>query len=187
MNTRTSLGLIAAAALVSLAAQSTHAALSATADIALTSSTAGNNDYTVTVHNNGTTDIGTFWFAWTPPGDPIEYDFLPTPPSAATQPTGWVGLISSGFPGTSLEYYNLSGSPIAPGDSATFGFTTTDSQATLEGTKFGFPITTSFIYEGFPLTGAFAQVNPTFVAVPEPASMSLLGIAGLALLKRRRA
>ncbi|HUO10117.1 MAG TPA: PEP-CTERM sorting domain-containing protein [Phycisphaerae bacterium] len=192
MSMRACLSVVAPAVVMAFFAGTARAAMSASAQIALTSTVGADNHYTITVDNTGTTNIGTFWFAWTPPGAPIEYDFLPTAPSAASEPTGWVGLISPGFPGTSIEYYNVSGSAISPGQMGTFQFTTTDTPATLQGSVFGFPITTSFIYEGFPEVGAFAQVNPTFVAAPEPASVGVLGVVGVVgvvgvgLLRRRR-
>ena len=179
------LGKISVAALVLslLAAVPAMGALSATATIFGVPNGAA-YDYTVSVKDTGTTDIGTFWFAWTPPGAPIEYDFLPHAPSSANQPAGWVGLISGGFPGTSIEYYNVSGSPISPGQTATFQFTTTDSPATLQGSVFGFPMTTSFIYEGAPEVGSFSRVDPAFV--PEPSCRGVIGLGGAALRTRRR-
>jgi hypothetical protein len=148
----------------------------------------GNFDYTIKVTDTGTSNIGTFWFAWTPPGDPVEYDFLPTPPTTAGQPAGWIGSISPGFPATSIEYYNVSGSPISTGQTDTFTFTSADSPTVLQGTQFGiFPITESFIYAGAPEVGSFAQVNPTFI-VPEPASLTLVALGcGVCTLRRRRA
>ena len=106
----------------------------------------GNFDYTILLTDTGTTDIATFWFAWTPPGQPIEYDFLPSLPLSTSQPTGWTGLISPGFPGNSIEYYNVSGSAISHGQTGTFHFTSSDSPAQLHGVVFGvFPVTESFV------------------------------------------
>ncbi len=144
-----------------------------------------NYDYTISVTDTGTTNIGTFWFAWTPPGQPIEYDFLPSLPTGMTQPAGWVGPASLGFPGYSIEYYNVSGSPITPGNTATFQFTSSDTPLQLQATTFGFPNTTSFIYEGAPEVGATARVNPVFVPEPSSAVLAAIGCAG-ALRWRRR-
>ena len=145
-----------------------------------------NFDYTISLTNTGTMDIGTFWFAWTPPGMPTEYDFLPSAPSSISQPTGWLGPASAGFPGFSIEYYNHGGSLIAPKETATFQFTSPDSPVTLQGSSFGFPRTTSFIYSGNPEVGPTARVDPVFV--PEPSTYALLaaGCAGLLALRLRK-
>jgi PEP-CTERM motif len=138
----------------------------------------GDFDYTISLTDTGTTNIGTFWFAWTPPGQPIEYDFLPSAPLATSQPAGWTGLISPGFPGTSIEYYNVSGNDISPGQTATFQFTSADTPAQLQGLAFGlFPITESFIYSGAPLVGTAARVDPVFV--PEPSSLILAALSAI--------
>jgi len=161
--------------------------LSATATISAVADGA-NFDYTISLTNTGSSNIGTFWFAWTPPGMPTEYDFLPSAPFAISQPTGWLGPASFGFPGYSIEYNynNNTGNAITPGNTATFSFTSPDSPTTLQGTTFGFPRTTSFIYAGAPEVGATAQVNPVFV--PEPSAYALLavGCAGLLATLRRR-
>ena len=145
-----------------------------------------NFDYTISLTNTGTMDIGTFWFAWTPPGMPTEYDFLPSEPFSISQPTGWLGPASAGFPGFSIEYYNHGGSLIAPKETATFQFTSPDSPVTLQGSSFGFPRTTSFSYSGSPEVGPTARVDPVFV--PEPSTYALLaaGCAGLLALRRRK-
>jgi hypothetical protein len=143
-------------------------------------------DYTISLTNTGSTAIGTFWFAWTPPNQPFEYDFLPSSPLATSEPIGWVGPGSLGSPGYSIEYYNVSGSAISHGQTATFGFTSSDSPTTLQGTSLGFPITTSFIYTGAPEVGTAVEVSPVFV--PEPSWLALaLPLALIAVAARRRA
>src|SRR5262249_22707245 len=137
-----------------------------------------------TLHNTGDTNIGTFWFAWT--DTPANYDFLPTTPSNMSAPAGWVFPIThNGFPGDgyAIEWYNVSGAPIAPGGSAVFGFTSNDSPTTLAGNSFlpNFKILTSFVYIGFPQTDAGYR----FVAsIPGPASA--LPLAWVAIVARRR-
>ena len=172
-------------ALLCIAIAPAFGQLAATATIFATPN-GSNFDYMISLTNTGTTDIGTFWFAWTPPGMPVEYDLLPSEPFSISQPTGWLGPASAGFPGFSIEYYNHGGSFIAPKETATFQFTSPDSPKTLQGSTFGFPNTTSFIYAGVPEVGATARVDPVFV--PEPSTYALLaaGCAGLLALRRRK-
>jgi hypothetical protein len=180
---KTLFSTVAAALLLGGAAS--YAQLAATATISSIQN-GSNFDYTVLLTNTGKSDIGTFWFAWTPPGMPVEYDFLPNEPFSISQPAGWLGPASAGFPGFSIEYYNHGGDAIAPGETATFLFSSPDSPEVLQGSTFGFPNTTSFIYGGQPEVGPTAQVNPVFV--PEPSTYSLLALsaAGLLGLLRRR-
>ncbi len=159
-----------------------------------TSSTSAPYSYTITLNNIGTTNIGTLWFAWT--DVPFDYDFLPSVPTVTSMPSGWVAPIThnAGFPGDGygMEFYNLSGSPIAPGNSTTFEFTSPDSPATLAGNAFLPPnkVTTSFVYIGFPQTDPGYSFNGT-VVTPEPSTLLLTAIAGclglLTWVRRRRA
>jgi hypothetical protein len=167
-----------------IAVANAFGALAATATISATPD-GPNYDYTVTLTNTGSADIGTFWFAWTPPGQPFEYDFLPSGPIPTGQPGGWLGLASLGFPGYSIESYNYLGSPISPGGIGMFQFTTSDTPTQLQESTLGFPNTTSFIYEGAPEVGAPARVDPVF-DVPEASSSFLMAMGCTAAGLRRR-
>ena len=160
------------------------AALTGTATISSVPN-GGNFDYTIILTNTGTTNIGTFWFAWTPPGQPIEYDFLPSMPLSASQPANWTGVILSGFPGYSIEYFaNNAGSAIFPGLTGTFHFTSSDSPEDLQVLVLGaFPATRSFIYAGAPEVGDTFRVDPLFI--PEPSSFILAAVAILGLVAFR--
>jgi hypothetical protein len=189
-NTRWNYLLVVAIALLIGSPSSALAGLLASATVS-TSSTSAPFDYTVTLHNTGTTDIGTFWFGWT--ATPIDYDFLPSLPTVTGMPTGWIAPIShnSGIPGDGygIEYYNLTGSAIAPGGTAHFEFTSPDSPTILKDNAF-FPVdqvTTSFLYVGFPFGDAGQQFNVT--VVPEPTGLLLAGAGaaiGLFVLRRNR-
>jgi hypothetical protein len=181
--------IILGVALYCFAPAATRAALLATATVA-TSSTTAPYDYTITLHNTGTTDIGTFWFSWT--DTPTFYDFLPSAPTVTNMPAGWVAPLShNAIPGDGygIEFYNLSGSAIPPGNSATFQFTSPDSPTIIGGNAFIPPnkVTTSFIYGGLPLSGPSFEFNATLV--PEPSSALLAGAGvclGLLACWRRR-
>jgi hypothetical protein len=153
-----------------------YGALSASATIS-TGQTSAPFDYTITLTNNGTTSIGTFWFAWT--SVPINYDFLPTSPSSVTAPAGWTTLIThSGFPGDGygLEMYNLSGSAIGAGQTGLFHFTTNDTPAQIGGNAFIAPnkVGTSFVYIGLPQTDPGFKFNA--LVVPEPSCALVMGV-----------
>jgi len=143
------------------------------------------SDYTydITLHNTGTTTIGTLWYAWIP-----GQDYLPIAPSAHSNPANWTftQTTSAGF-GFGLRWVAQAGSLLQPGQSLSgFKFTTTTTPAELLGNSiFGAhpPVGTTFIYQGGPFSGQSKQilVNP----VPEPATALAL-IPGLAILSRRR-
>jgi hypothetical protein len=142
-------------------------------------------DYTIKLTDTGTTDIGTFWFAWTAP--PVQYDLLPSSPLSPSQPPGWTGLVVHTFPGFSIKYFNVSGSAISPGQTGTFDFTSSDTPFQLQGIGFaGLPITLSFIYSGAPLLGPTTPINPVFVPEPSSGVLSALGLIGMAAWDRRR-
>jgi hypothetical protein len=164
------------------AATPAFAALSATANIT-TLSTSAPYTYAIHVHNTGTTNIGTFWFAWDPNSN---YNFLPSVPTDIHEPNGWIAPVTHVFSGDGygIEYYNISGSPIAPGATVEFHFASPDSPTTLTGNAWlpPFKITSSFTYIGFPETDPGFRLIAS-VAVPEPASllMALFGLAYVCL------
>lgn len=144
--------------------------------------------YDITLHNTGTTNIGTLWYAWKP-GE----DYLPIAPSAHSNPSGWTftQTTSTGF-GTGLRWTVPAAGELTPGSTLSgFTFTTTTTPDELAGLSiFGNhpPVGTTFVYEhaftGLTSSGGSA----TFVTsvVPEPASLAALGMGGLCLLRRRR-
>jgi hypothetical protein len=139
--------------------------LSASATISTTSTSAPWN-YTITLNDTGTTDIGTFWFAWT--DTPADYDFLPSVPTVTGMPNGWIAPIThNGSPGDgyAIEYYNVGGAAITPGTSGTFSFTSPNDPLTINGDAFFPPnkVNTSFVYIGFPQTDPGFSLNMTLV------------------------
>lgn len=119
--------------------------------------------YDITVTDTGTTNIGTFWFSWIP-GE----DFLPSIPSATSNPAGWTNALTGNgnqTDGTAIEWV-ASSNPITPGHSLSgFDFTTTDSPTALAGNSPSHstePVLTSFVYSG----AAFSDAGFQFLVSP---------------------
>jgi hypothetical protein len=175
---------LTAIGMILVVAGAASAAETASATISETGTSGTNFNYAITLHDTGTTTIGSFWYSWIP-----GYDFLPSTPASAPSPTGWSSNIISASPpddGGSIQWI-ASGSAnyIQPGGSLTFNFSSPDNFASVTGTSPYSPyaVGTSYIYSH----GLFSDGGYQFVvAAPEPASASLLGVAGVMLLKRRR-
>jgi len=142
-----------------------------------------NYDYTVTLHNAGSSNIETFWFAWLP-----GYDFLTSYPAVTKTPTNWTTFIESGYyGGYSIEFYDTgSSSPLSPGQSSSaFQFTSADSPAVLAANDpiFGYYATTfSYVYQGAAQASAFGTIGSIPVTpVPEPSSIGLAVIGLIAI------
>ncbi len=137
--------------------------------------------YALTLTDDGTTPIGSVWYAWTP-----GFNYLPSVPSSATPETsGWTTTIIGSPGAASIQFVGGTAHAIQPGQSATFDFTTADSPATLAGDSGATPIGTSVAYSG----GLFSDAGHTFVvtSTPEPSSYALLaGTAGGWFVWRRR-
>jgi hypothetical protein len=142
--------------------------------------------YSLTLHNTGTTQIGTFWFGWIP-----GYDFLPSNASNVSSPAGWAGgSIHEAIGSYAIEWYDT-GSPLAAGQTLSgFSITTADSPATLTGPSFlgsFYPVNTSWVYMGELQSGLNASDQGTLVtSTPVPEPVSVLLVAPALLLARRR-
>jgi hypothetical protein len=165
----------------------TPASASLGASGTFTSSPNGANyNYTITLHNTGTTNVGTFWFAWIP-----GQDYMLNNPISVSNPTGWGSTVTGGFAndGYAIKWV-ASTAPITPGNSLNFNFTSAETPAQLAGNSPFFnhpPEATSFVYIGAPETDPGFQFVVT--PAPEPGSMILVGIGlsvGLGLWTRRR-
>jgi hypothetical protein len=151
------------------------------------SGSGGTFNYTLTLNNSpgSTTNVETFWFSWVP-GE----DFMAVSPTNVGTPAGWTDNITHGAPGDGYAIqFVTSTTPLAPGGSLTFTFTSSSSPGTMAGdSPFypGTPIGTSFVYSGGPFVGASDQFVVT--TVPEPSSIMLLGLGlfGLLALNWRR-
>ncbi len=183
---RGALGLAAIAVAWACASAPAAAAEAASATFTSMQLTPTSWQYSLTLNDTGTTNLGTFWFAWVP-GE----DFMPTAPSAITSATGWTAKTTNAGPtdGFAIQWKAGAGALLAPGQSLT-GFTfdsTTSPQQMMGDSPFfpGTPVTTTFVYSGAPFSDAGVQflVTPA-AAVPEPSSLMLMGVGALAFAAR---
>jgi len=149
-----------------------------------------NFDYTIKLSNSSssTDSLETFWFGWVP-----GKDFLPSNPISVTPPTGWADQVTHGGAGDGYAIqFVTSTTPLGPGDSLNFKFTSADSPAQLAANSpfyTGFPALTSFVYQGQPFQGDSERFI-VLQSVPEPATLTM-GITALvgafAVSRARRA
>jgi uncharacterized repeat protein (TIGR01451 family) len=109
-------------------------------------------NYAITLHNTGTTNIGTFWFAWIP-----GQDYMANNPISVANPAGWGSTVTGGYSGDgyAILWFNNGGAAITPGNSLNFNFTSAETPSQLGGNSQFFsnpPEGTSFVYIGAPET-----------------------------------
>lgn len=163
-------------------AQATATATGQFTDISLGG---GEFQYTITLENTGTTNIGTFWNSWVP-----GKNFMAVSPTDVTPPTGWeeVGgapTHNGSVDGYAIEFEAATQSALlAEGNSLQFSFDSTATPSEMAGDSTfypTFPVETSFVYTG----AAFSDPGYEFVVqpatVPEPCTLWMLGmgISGL--------
>jgi hypothetical protein len=140
----------------------------------------GTYDYTLTLSDGAgaTSSIESLWYAWIP-----GHFFLPTTPSSASgASSGWTASVVGG----SIQFQGNAGNAIAPGQSASFTFVTTDSPATLAGNSQGFPIGESVAYAGAVDASSPSDQFAVASVVPEPSSLALLAAGSVGLLAAGR-
>ena len=163
-----------------------NAATSATATYTVQQLDSNTYEYDFTLNNTGTTPIGTFWFGWLP-----AYDLLPTIPTSVTSPSGWTGNHEEeGFTGSTSSVEWDTTNYLQAGQSlGGFAFDSHDTPATIAGPSYYFqlPVATTYVYSGPFETGtAGSLVSQQVAASPEPGTLSLLSLAAVGLLARRR-
>ncbi len=178
---RGAVGLAAVAVACACAAAPAVAAESASATFSSTQLSATSWQYDLTLSDTGTTNLGTFWFAWVP-----GQNFMGVAPSGITSPAGWTAKTTHGgaTDGYAIQWVAAPAAQLTPGESLT-GFTFDSAlspEQMLGDSPFHptSPVTTTFVYSGAPFSDAGFKFEVS--AVPEPSSLALLGLGALAVV-----
>jgi len=183
-----SIHIIASATLFAAFSAVAAAQTDVTGTIQLVSDVSGVYTYDMSLTDTGTTDIGTFWYAWVP-GE----DFLPATPTDILSPLGW-DLNAITGKGNSTDGKAIrweATTPLQPGQTIDgFQFSIAEPPSVIfADTPFYSDtlIDTSTVYQGGPFQGGSDKFVPA-ATVPGPASgITLLGsLIGMGLKRRRR-
>jgi PEP-CTERM motif len=145
----------------------------------------GTYDYTLTVHNTGSTALEGLWYGWIPGA----FD-LPSTPTTAASTSGWSASVS----GASIQFQGDGTDSIAAGGTGIFTFDSTSSPTAMTtGVNGGAPTGESVAYAGTigftgNSTGVSQEFTPTLASVPEPSTTALIvtGTLGLFAAGRRK-
>ena len=178
---RAAIGLAAIAVAWACSAVPAVAAENAAATITSTELSPTTWRYSVTLDDTGTTDLGTFWFAWVP-GE----DFMPVSPTDIDSPASWAAHITGGHAGDgfAIQWVAGAGAALTPGQSLSFSFDSAATPQQMAGDSTFHPgtsVSTSFVYGGAPFSDAGVEftVEPAATPVPEPSPMALLSAGAL--------
>ena len=147
--------------------------------------------YTFTLNNTGTTDIGTLWVGWIAgsPGITQPSNLLLNNPNAGAAP-GWTGFsVHNGTGGFSVEWFDTD-TPLPPGQSLTgFTMTTADSPTYLAGPSFlgpTVPVRSSWIFIGPSQDGTdTSDPGSSLLAATVPETTTAFLLSAMIFLRRR--
>jgi hypothetical protein len=143
----------------------------ATATISDVAAGGGVFDYTITLQNTGSTSLDSFWYAWTLSGNNLTAD-ISNPGSSL----GWVDTAIEG--NTSISWEGNSSDALAPSQSATFTFDSTETPTAITTSPSGKSV--AYVSGTGPSTfdqndpGVATPVFSPTLTVPEPSSLTLL-------------
>jgi hypothetical protein len=174
----------ASAAVVIASSAIANAALQGTAEISGSPIGGGVYHYTITLHNTGTTTIGSLWFSWIP-GE----NFMTAVPTSITSPASWTGSLQGGAGSASILWQaNTAAARLAAGGTLnTFTFNSTHTPAQMDGLSVNdtrYHVTDSYIYSAGALSDAGYLF--TMTVTPAPSAAALAGIALVPFARRSR-
>jgi hypothetical protein len=119
-------------------------------------------DYTILLQNTGSTELNSFWYGWTTSGNN-----LPSDPTSAANSLGWGNDLDR----NSIKWVNSTGTALAPGQTGTFTFVSTDTPAQIT----ALPSGESVAYVGGidfseNVSGDSTPAFSPVLSVPEPSS-----------------
>ena len=133
-------------------------ALQATTDFTSSQINPSLFQYAITLHNTGTTTVGTLWFAW---DDVPDQNFMASAPSAILQPAGWTASITHNATSDGYGIEWVASSPaarLAPGAALSgFSFQSAVTPLAMAGKSPidpAFDTTSSFVYSATPFSDA---------------------------------
>ncbi len=181
---RTAIGIASLAMACAFVATPAFAALGANATLSSTELSPTSWQYSLTLTDAGTTNIGSFWLAWIP-----GQDYMPTSPTNITSASAWSALVTGGNPGNgyAIQWVAGAGASLTPGQSTTFSFDSASSPQQLAGNSPFYPSTptlTSFVYSGAPFSDAGYEFVVQSSPVPEPSTLALLAVGALVVTAR---
>lgn len=163
--------------------------LSAHAEVRLDSENFHLFGYDVTLLNlsGSTQPLKTFWLSWLPG----EGNFLPTQPSNVEAPSGWTYTITNqgNTDGYGIRFVTSS-TPLQPGSSVDFRFSTKDSPSALRANSPyfpGIPALSSVVYSGLQY-GTRTELVVSYVPEPGVLGLVMVGVgiwAGFGKISRR--
>ena len=130
---------------------------------------AGNQwQYSISLNDVGTTNIGTFWFAWQP-----GFNLLTTAPTSTTSPAGWtVAITNSGTSdGYGIQWVFGPGTALTPNEEDAFGFITVDNPNSVFGFSSFYPqfrTVASYVYSSTPFSDNGYSFLPLTSTSPVP-------------------